>query len=104
MKKRRRLSPKKLKSPRGLEFIKREVQELPDGLTGKRDTIRDYFLHRLSKFTLIRVMNRYWNLDGSVSSYVGWTCDDLGGGNANMGFWMQRANDAYYRKQIYGKY
>jgi hypothetical protein len=104
MKNKTKTSSKKLKDLPGLEFIKRETQDLPDGLTGKRDSIRDYFLHRLSQFTFIRVMNRYWNLDGTISSYVWWSCEELGGGHANMGYWMRLATETYYRRKIYGKY
>ncbi len=84
MKRKWRLSEKKLKSGKNMEFLGRYecVGELPKGWRSFRDDYR----HR-DGLTLSRTTTVY----DEGKMYVNWTCEELGGGNAGIGYWLKMA-------------
>jgi hypothetical protein len=77
-------STKRLKSPRGMTFVRREVR-LPGRLPEGWREFRDVFDHR-EGVTLCRTTT----VDASGAVYVRWTCPTLGGGHAGVGYWLMR--------------
>jgi hypothetical protein len=76
-------SPKVLKSFKNMRFVERRI------VVGTGE-IRDYFFHEIGQITLRRNLH-YWS---NGETYVNWTCDELGGGNAGISYWLLKAKDA----------
>lgn len=74
-------SRKKLRSTKTLKFVKREYV-VRYGLTETRDC----FLHEETGITVVREL-----LPTTDSNYVRWTCPELGGGVANLAYWIRLA-------------
>ena len=75
-------SPKVLKNLKNMRFIERRI-------VVETGEIRDYYFHEIEQITLRRDM--YFWLNGEHS--VHWTCEELGGGNAGIGYWLAKAKD-----------
>lgn len=86
------VSPKVLKNLKNMTFIERRIVVA----TGE---IRDYFFHSIGQITLRRSI-RYWERsDGTKEHYVEWTCEELGGGNADIGYWLEKARQRQARNK-----
>lgn len=74
-----KLLVKHLKNLKGMKFMKRLMID---------QSFNDYFFHEKSQITLVRVLRWYGD---PRNQYVYWTCPELGGGNAGIGYWLKKA-------------
>jgi len=52
--------------------------------------IRDIYYHAIAQVKLIRCTHT--RKDKPNDLYVNWTCPELGGGNASLSYWLQKAD------------
>ena len=76
-----KLSRKKIKNLKNMLFIKRtHTYESYHSIT----EVCDYFFHTVKQVTVIRKLIEY----SGCKPFVHWTCPELGGGNAGLGYWL----------------
>ena len=86
---------KTLKSPRGFEFIKREV-------SGDKDDyreVRDHFRHKKTGIVMIRCNDSF--AGNAHKGFIYWTCLELGGGTGSLSYWVRIANST--PRKMHGK-
>jgi len=79
-------SPKVLRNLKNMRFVERRI-------VVESGEIRDYYFHEIEQITLRRDMHFWERSNGERTHYVHWTCEELGGGNAGIGYWLAKARD-----------